>query len=85
MCEYIYIIMNLSKIIIKSMELVEKYIYDSGFKKKESVLNLIKQEIGDKKYDELKQIISDTIEVLIDLSKRRIKLELNKRKWTCIS
>ena len=60
------------------------YPYD-GLKKKNTVLNMIRNEIGDVEYLKLKNVIIDMIELLIDLSKRRIKLELNKKKWNCIS
>ena len=72
--------MNLSKIILINMTLVEKYLYD-GIKKKDAVLKMVRNEIGDKTYDELEQIICDMIEMIVDISKKRIKLQLNNKGY----
>ena len=45
---------------------------------------MVKQEIGDKKYDELESVVIDMIEMFVDISKNKIKLELNKRGWGCL-
>ena len=72
--------MNLSKIILINMTLVEKYLYD-GIKKKDAVLKMVRNEIGDKTYDELERVVIDILEMLIQISKKRIKLELNNKGY----
>ena len=76
--------MKIGIITLKYVNFVEKeYNYLDGKDKKEKVINLIKEEISEDRYNDLSNIINDFIEIYIGLSKGYIKLNINKNR-NCI-
>ena len=73
--------MKIGILTLKYVNFVEKkYDYLQGKYKKEKVINIIKEEIGEDRYNDLSNIINDFIEVYIGLSKGYIKLNINKKR-----
>ena len=66
--------------IVGVMERVEDIIDLSGIESKEESLVLIKALLGDEKYNQHLDIISDLIDFLCYLTKNKKKLHLNEKK-----
>lgn len=57
---------------------------DIAFSKKQTALLLIKKKIGFEEFEIYNDIISELIDFICDISKKKIKLGINKKCKTCL-
>lgn len=72
--------LNIIELVKDLMEKAEQFVDKNGAEKKEIVMLNIKTLIGFEKYDIFEPIISQTIDFIIAISKKNIKLNLNNIK-----
>ena len=72
------------KTIIETMNIVENIVNLNGKQKKEYVLNEMKILLSDESYERYYIFIGLVIDGIVDISKKDIKLLLNKKCYFCI-
>lgn len=68
------------KTIVDLMNTVDMYIDMGGKEKKNFVMNEIKKILTDESYERYEPFISMTIDGIVDISRKNIKVLLNKKK-----
>jgi hypothetical protein len=76
--------MNYFEDILYFMNEFEKLNVLSGVEKKGYVIKKIIEKIGEKDYEKYDLLINNTIEFLIKLSYKELKIKFNKLKKNCI-
>ena len=76
--------MDIFENILYYMNEGEKLKVLSGVEKKGYVIKKIKEKIGEEQYDKYNILIDNTIEFLIKLSYKELKIKFNKLKKSCI-
>lgn len=76
---------NIINTIIRLMEQTENFVDKKGTDKKIYVLSGIKIIIGEEMYDRYYHFINLFIDFTINISKNKIKLNLNQKKYCCLN
>jgi len=74
---------NIIELIIGYMEDVEQLVDKTGVDKKAFVMNSIKDIMGQEAYNRYRYFIGITIDFIVKVSKKEIKLNLNNIKKKC--
>jgi len=75
---------NIIELIIKTMEEIEQFVDKTGMEKKAYVLKALRETMDEELFERYEYFIIITIDFIVKVSKKGVKLNLNKNK-KCLS
>ncbi len=74
---------NIIELIIKTMEEIEQFVGKTGLEKKAYVMRSLKDTMDDEIFQRYEYFIGITIDFIVKVSKKGVKINLNNMKKKC--